>query len=804
MNPNKFRTFVLCLFAFVAINNGYADPPDSVYIKAFTTGKNDHKNGLHIAYSTDQIVWTTIGGEFAFLKSDYGPWGSDKRMLNPILKREKEQWTCHFGVNETDNIQGFTVSTDLIHWKPQDYILGGLDRNALTKEETVFKVSWTFVENLINHAKWVASKNQLYAETTAQDSERFAHLKPVSIKITPDFSKPKKISDKLIGVFFEDINYAADGGLYAELLQNRDFEYSAKDQKEWNATTAWTSVATKRAPSLRIDTANPLHPNNPHYLVLEDGQTIVNEGWDGIPLTKGEKYDFSVFAKAEKRGEIIVKLIDNEGNILSNELSINVNSKNWKKYSAVLTANQTLPNAKLSILHFQLSTFNFPLSICVDLFSLFPQKTFKNRQNGLRADLAQAIADLNPKFIRFPGGCVAHGNGIDNIYHWKESIGRLEERKPDFNLWGYYQTKGLGCFEYFQFCEDIGAEPVPIVAAGVPCQNSKKHNHALAGQQGGIPLGEMDAYIQDILDLIEWANGDAKTTKWGKLRAESGHPAPFRLKYIGIGNEDLISEVFKERFSMIFNAIKQKHPEITLIGTVGPFYEGSDYDEGWRFASGLGVPVVDEHYYVPPGWMLYNHDFYDRYDRSKPQVYLGEYAAHLPGRPNNLETALAEAVLLCNVERNADVVTMTSYAPLLAKERHTQWNPDLIYFNNSEVQPTVGYQVQKLFGNNAGDKYIPATVEIANNNEKVHARFASSILKDTQTGEMIIKLVNLLPVESNIELQGFGNSNLKVEKSVLTGNPNDKTAQSTMENIELQDNKVILPNYSLTILRVKK
>ena len=760
----------------------FADAPDSAMLAV------ENRNGLYFKWSIDGEQWHTI--EHCFLTSDYGPWGSHKKMNNPVLTKEDGRWKCVFQADK--NVYGRTVSPDLIHWKPQDYYIDRTGKEDFSTHKNVFEVDWQTIDNLIKTAQLSAYKRMLYGEQAKDDAVRFAGLQPVEVSMTIDTGKPKKISDKLIGVFFEDINYAADGGLYAELLQNRDFEYSEKDRREWNSTTAWRG-------KVKIDTIDPLHPNNLHHVVLGKGQTLINEGFDGIAIKQGEKYDFSVFAKAKKPEKIFVKLIDDDGKALSNEVFIKINAKNWKKHEAVLTAHQTIGNAKLSVAT-SASSNGEEGEVRCDLFSLFPQKTFKNRKNGLRADLAQAIADIKPRFVRFPGGCLAHGNGIENIYRWKESIGNLEERKPDFNLWGYHQTKGLGYFEYFQFCEDIGAEPLPILAAGVPCQNSREGKNGLAGQQGGIPLEEMDAYIQDILDLIEWANGD-KSTPWGKLRAQSGHPAPFNLKYIGIGNEDLISEVFKERFEMIFNAIKEKHPEITVIGTTGPFYEGSDYDEGWRFATKLGVPMVDEHYYVSPAWMIYNSDFYDKYDRNKPKVYLGEYAAHLPGRRNNVETALAEALHLCHVERNGDVVEMASYAPLFAKEGHTQWNPDLIYFNNTEVKPTVGYWVQKLFGNNAGDEYIPVTVEISTSNEKACARIAHSVVRDTATGDYIVKLVNMLPVETTVAFRNFDFGDSPVEKTVLTGDPADRTAKPITENVALKENKVVLPAYSFTVLR---
>jgi alpha-L-arabinofuranosidase len=315
----------------------------------------------------------------------------------------------------------------------------------------------------------------------------------------------------------------------------------------------------------------------------------------------------------------------------------------------------------------------------------------------------------------------------------------------------------------------------------------------------------MDEYVQEVLDLIEWANGDAKTTAWGRKRAEAGHPKPFNLKYIGVGNEDLISEVFEERFTMIYDAIREKHPEITVIGTVGPFFEGSDYDKGWEIAERLDIPIVDEHYYQTPGWFIHNQDFYDRYDRSKSKVYLGEYAAHLPGRPNNLETALAEAIFLTSLERNGDVVIMTSYAPLLAKERFTNWNPDLIYFNNTEVKPTVGYHVQKLYGENAGNEYLPSEIQLSGrSSEAVRKRLACSVVRDSRNGDVIIKLANLLPVAVKVALD-TGELEVKTSnavKTVLTGNPADKDVQPVQTIINMQDvGSLELPAYSFTVIR---
>jgi len=321
------------------------------------------------------------------------------------------------------------------------------------------------------------------------------------------------------------------------------------------------------------------------------------------------------------------------------------------------------------------------------------------------------------------------------------------------------------------------------------------------GQQGGIPMNEMDQYVQDILDLVEWANGPV-TSKWGKLRAEAGHPAPFNLKYIGIGNEDLITDIFEERFTLIYKALKQKHPEITVIGTVGPFHDGSDYEQGWALASQLKVPMVDEHYYESPGWFINNQNFYDKYDRNKPKVYLGEYASW----GNTLFNALAEALYLTNIERNGDVVHMASYAPLLAREKHTQWNPDLIYFNNTEVKPTVNYEVQKLFGNNAGTEYLPSLLTLSKEEEGARKRLGISIVRDTTDGSVIVKFVNLLPIPTTLKLDlGKLAPGGKAERSVLNGKPNDRQNPVTVTTAAIGNvlEDTLLP-YSFTVWKIHK
>lgn len=867
----KRSLFPLFLAFFSVIQTTFGTPihianePDSVYLFAYATEKNSNTNGLHFAWSTGETNWTSIGPEMRFLFCDYGRWGTEKKMITPFLFHSPDgTWHCIWSLNNHVGAFAHAESKDLIYWLPQTYPTISKQNNCLEPEisfipenqsykitwisnsqgskkaysvttndfktyssakeiqlseqvnrrqqvviagkteiGTIHKLAWSQFETLLNKQKLSAYRDQQWAETTKTDSIRFASLKPLTAEISIDNTKSKKISDMLIGVFFEDINYAADGGLYAELVQNRDFEYALSDKegydKSWNSSKAWNMSGEGTVFS--IDSVAPIHANNPHYAVLrveKTGASLVNEGYDGIAIKAGEKYNFSVFVRNpdKKSKKLLVRLSEKDGANYG-EATISANSNNWQKVEAMITATQTVVDAQLSIIP------QVPGEINLDMISLFPQKTFKNRKNGLRADLAQTIADIHPRFVRFPGGCVSHGDGLENIYRWKNTVGPLESRKPQRNLWGYHQSVGLGYFEYFQFCEDIGAQPLPVIAAGVPCQNSGTGG---AGQQGGIPLCDMGQYIQDILDLIEWANGDPKT-KWGKVRAESGHPAPFNLKYIGIGNEDLINDIFEERFTLIFNAIKEKHPEITVIGTVGPFFEGTDYVEGWKIATKLGVPMVDEHYYESPGWFIHNQQFYDKYDRSKPKVYLGEYASHLPGRPTNVETALSEALYLTALERNGDIVSMASYAPLLAKDAHTQWNPNLIYFNNTEVKPTVDYFVQQLYGQNSGDTYWGSTIKLSDPAESVTKRVATSVVRDSKTNDVIVKLVNMLPVPvtSEIKLPALETLEKSAICTMLTGKPNNQTARPISSKIDVSASfNYNMPAYSFSVIRIKK
>ncbi|MDD3323036.1 MAG: alpha-L-arabinofuranosidase C-terminal domain-containing protein [Paludibacter sp.] len=624
----------------------------------------------------------------------------------------------------------------------------------------------------------------------------------------------KPISPDLFGIFFEDINYAADSGLYAELVQNRSFEYSPsdkdnwQDKSNWDAYTSWQFITKGYGyGTLSLETKEPIHENNTHYMVINieeegrEGVGLKNSGFDGIVVKAGEKYNFSVFLRqlSDKSIPMVVKLLDKKGDVIG-EATFSTQSKDWKKYSATIIANQSNDNANLEVLAKTRG------KLAIDMVSLFPEKTFKNRPNGLRADLAQTIADLKPKFMRFPGGCLVHGDGLGNMYRWKNTIGSVEQRFAQRNIWGYNQSVGIGYFEYFQYCEDMGAKPIPVVPAGVSCQNSGGTWRIDSNGQKGIPLAEMHEYIQEILDLIEWANGPATST-WGAKRVEAGHPKSFNLEYIGIGNEDKQTAEFRERFKMISDIVKAKHPEITIIGTIGPGQTGEDFDLGWKFANELKTPMVDEHFYDKPEWFISNQKRYDSYNRSKSKVYIGEYAS----KGNTLYDAIAEAAFMTSLERNGDVVRLASYAPLLAKEGHTQWNPDMIYFNNKAIYCTANYYIQQLFSTNQGDTYYENVITSADN--KADSTLAFSCVRDSKTGDVILKLVNCSKNEHKlqIDLSQFKQIGTKAILTTLTGTADAKNSfEEPNKVIPVTSDFKVGKNFnftthpmSMTVIRVK-
>lgn len=635
----------------------------------------------------------------------------------------------------------------------------------------------------------------------------------------------KKISPDLFGLFFEDINYAADGGLYAELVQNRSFEYSPTDNRQWHPLSFWEYITPGFSyGKINIETNNPVHANNPHYAVLtiehigsvpvnnsnrqplpasittgRPGVGIKNSGFANTITKKGEQYNFSFFAKrlSDNPVDIYVSLQDTKGKLLA-ESKLTINKKDWSNYTGSFTTTDGSDSTQFVL------TAVSKGKIALDVASLFPENTFKKRNNGLRADLAQLLADMKPAFIRFPGGCLAHGDGLGNMYRWKNTIGPLEQRVEQKNLWGYHQTAGLGYYEYFQFCEDIGAKPLPVLPAAVSCQNSGGTWRIGGTGQQALPVEEMEEYIQEVLDLIEWANGPA-TSAWGAKRAAAGHPASFNLQYIGIGNEDKITPAFEQRFKMIYEAVKAKHPEIILIGTSGPFHSGEDFDKGWKLANEINVPVVDEHYYVQPEWLISNQYRYDKYDRHAGKVYLGEYASW----GNKLYNAIAEALYMTGLERNGDVVSMSSYAPLFAKKNNTQWTTDMVFFDNGGYYFTPNYHVQKLFSLNNGDYYFDKVI-IKDNADSL---LAGSCVYDSKSGDIILKLVNAGKEQKQVkvDLSRFGKFKPDAERTELSGSADATNSFDKPQNVypvqsSLKVSKIFiytLTPMSLSVIRIK-
>ena len=608
----------------------------------------------------------------------------------------------------------------------------------------------------------------------------------------------KAISDELIGIFFEDISSAADGGLYAELLQNGSFEFNPGERDGWGAGTAWKQLRPGHSlGTLQVRMDNPIHPNNPTYMRLHTervkeyhdykgwkGFGIENTGFNGISVKAGEKYDFSAFFRIPSAishqpsaFEVRIALVEPQGwgkdpKLLA-EAHLEIDAKSWQKCEAVLVPEADCKNASLQILVLTLGDLD------IDQVSLMPQDTYKG--HGLRKDLAQALADLHPKFMRFPGGCVVHGggDGFWDTYRWKTTIGPKEQRKGLKNTWGYHQSMGLGYFEYFQFCEDLGMEPLPILPCGVSCQGANGGWNMYPTQaQDAVPMSEMDEWVAEAIDLIEWANGDPATNKWAKMRADAGHPKPFNLKYLGLGNEEKISPEFVERFKYIYERVTKAHPEIIIVGTAGPGSHpgNADLENGWKLANELGMPIIDEHYYEPNSYFL-NKRQYDNYPRDrKTKVYLGEYAA----KDKKLIDALAEGLYLLHVERNGDIVSMTSYAPLFARKDNTNWNPDMIYFDNERAYLTCSYYVQQLFGQSSGQYYYGDCVkfegdaaDVIQPQENVH--YGQSVILNVKTRKLYVKICNASgeAKKANINLSRFGIKKTAV-KTVLTGAANDE------------------------------
>lgn len=546
------------------------------------------------------------------------------------------------------------------------------------------------------------------------------------------------IQNTMYGLFFEDINFAADGGLYAEKILNRSFEFP-------QPLEGWKTVG-----NVQVRDDGPFD-KNPHYVRL--GYTghqskfteLENNGTFGIGLKQGETYRFSVWARVPEgeSAKIRVELADpfnNEEMQFFALKSITVDSKEWKKYQVEIKSTKTIQKAALRIF---LEGKN---AVDLEHISLFPTDTWMGRENGMRKDLAQALADLKPGIFRFPGGCIVEGTDLDTRYNWKNSVGPVENRPLNENRWqytftyrhlpDYYQSYGLGFFEFFQLCEDFGAEALPVLSCGLACQF--QNNDPSAHQ----PVEELDSFVQDALDLIEFANG-ATTTEWGKLRAEMGHPAPFNLKYIAIGNEQW-GETYPEHLEPFVKAIRKAYPNIKIVGSAGPNSEGDQFDYLWPEMKRLGADLVDEHFYRPANWFLSQGARYDNYDRKGPKVFAGEYACHIAGKKyNHFYPALLEAAFMTGLERNADIVHMATYAPLFAHVEGWQWRPDLIWFDNLDVVRTSSYYVQQLYSTYKGTNVLPLTMngKPVTGADGQDGLFASSVI-NAKNGQVYVKVAN--------------------------------------------------------------
>ena len=593
------------------------------------------------------------------------------------------------------------------------------------------------------------------------------------------------IQPTMYGIFFEDINFAADGGLYAELIKNRSFEFPVDPLQGW---TAFGNV--------KVREDGPFD-KNPHYVRLGNAghahkhTGLENNGFFGIGLKEGAQYRFSVWARVPDGGDaaIRVELIDraNMGERQAYvQQRVNISSSQWKKYEVVLTSPVTDPKATLRI-------FLQSKEATVDLehISLFPVDTWMGHENGMRKDLAQALYDLHPGIFRFPGGCIVEGTELETRYNWKNSVGPVENRPINENRWeytfdyrffpDYFQSYGLGFYEFFLLSEEIGSEPLPIVSCGLACQfqNDDESAH--------VPVAELQDYIQDALDLIEFANGDV-STKWGALRAEMGHPAPFNLKFLGVGNEQW-GETYPEHLEPFVKAIRAKYPNIKIVGSSGPDSEGKQFDYLWPEMKRLGADLVDEHFYRPYDWFLAQGARYDNYDRKGPKVFAGEYACHARGKKwNHFYASLLEAAFMTGLERNADIVHMATYAPLFAHVEGWQWRPDLIWFDNLNTMRTVSYYVQQLYSQYKGANALTLTMDKKNvtGADGQNGLFASAV---ADGNKVYVKVVNTSDKAQSINLNFTGMK----KNEVLKGVKCIRLTTDKLEEDNIEDPTNILP-----------
>lgn len=585
------------------------------------------------------------------------------------------------------------------------------------------------------------------------------------------------VQPTMYGIFFEDINYAADGGLYGELVKNRSFEFP-------DALMGWKAFG-----KFEVKNDGPFE-RCPHYVVLnysghnDTATGLQNEGYFGIGIEKDEEYRFTVWAKTVSGdANVEVSLVDESTMEEHQEFAtaeLKVSGNEWKKYELILKSPKTVQKANLRLL---LKGKN---GVALEHVSLFPKHTFKDRENGMRRDLAQALYDLHPGVFRFPGGCIVEGSSLDQRYQWKNTIGPVENRPLNGNRWlstfnyrlfpDYYQSYGLGFYEYFLLSEDIGAEPLPVLNVGMACQFQNQNDPS-----AHVAVKDLQPYIQDCLDLIEFANGDVNTT-WGKKRAEMGHPAPFNLKFLAVGNEQW-DDLYYERLRPFVKAIKAKYPNIKLIGTSGPDSEGEMFEKGWKAMKELKADLVDEHFYRDEHWFLSHGLRYEGYDRKGPKVFAGEYACHGKGKKwNHFETSLYEAAFMTDLERNADVVDMATYAPLFAHVDGWQWRPDMIWYDNTRMFKSVSYYVQQMYACNKGTNVLPLTMngKSVAGQEGQDGLFASAVV-DKKKGEIIVKVANTSDKAQDVTLNLNG---LKGSRSATatTLQSDNMDAENTLDN----------------------
>ena len=620
------------------------------------------------------------------------------------------------------------------------------------------------------------------------------------------------IQPTMYGIFFEDINFATDGGLYAELIKNRSFEFTIP-------MMGWSQPNSDRhSYNNESGFAMPVKyfegQGNLNFIRVQvknaGGYELHNEGFRGMGIKEGNTYRFTFDAKQMEGAISAVNafLLDEEGNTIA-EVSVPVSGSEWKNYTVEIVPNKTVMKGSLKL------TFDGTGELGLDMVSLFPTDTWNGRENGLRKDLVQLLNDLDPGFLRFPGGCIVEGRTLARRYQWKKTVGPVEERPSLVNRWNtefdhrltpdYYQSFGLGFFEYFQLSEDMGAEPLPILSCGIACQFN-------TGEL--VPMDELEPYVQDALDLIEFANGSTDTP-WGKVRADMGHPEPFNMKYIGVGNEQWGPE-YIERYKVFNQAMSEKYPDIIIVSGSGPFPDGDYFEYGMKELKEIGAEIIDEHYYRSPEWFKENATRYDSYDRNGPKIFAGEYAAQSvaiasPDNKNNWDTALAEAAFMTGLERNAEVVQLTSYAPLMAHAEGWQWTPDMIWFNNLESYGTPNYYVQKLYSTNKGTDLISVTQD-GKNLVGQDELYASATL-DSKAGEVIVKVVNTSIDAQEVSLN-FKGKKLKGKGKVLVLKEENLSQENSFESqkeispvteeIKVKDTTAMYEAspYSLNVIRI--